>query len=86
MRGADLTAYAEQAFVVGAQAISAVGGTQGTFNLEQLVQDVGRRTAASSTRLQTSLNRLLLQAQTALAGVPLSAVNAPGTTSSTGAA
>lgn len=37
-------------------------------------------------RLQTSLNRLLLQAQTALAGVPLSSVEMPGSASSTGAA
>ena len=45
--GGDLTAYANVCLAIGAQAITAAGGTQDTFNLEQLVQDVGSRTAAS---------------------------------------
>ncbi len=48
MDGADLTAYVEQALAVGAQAISVAGGTQDTYNLEQLVQDVGLRTSEST--------------------------------------
>ena len=49
MQGAELTACVEQAIIVGAQAIASAGATQDTFNLEQLVQDVGVRTTASTT-------------------------------------
>lgn len=52
---ADLTAYAEQALVVGAQAIAAAGGAQDTFDLEQLIQHVGVRTAeATATAMATT--------------------------------
>ncbi len=47
--GADLAAFVEQAVVVGALAIASAGNAQDTFNLEQLVQDVGTRTTASTT-------------------------------------
>lgn len=50
MDGADLTAFVEQALAVGAQAISVAGGTQDTYNLEQLVRDVGQRTTEASER------------------------------------
>lgn len=48
--GADLTAYVIQAIAIGAHAISAAGGAQDTFNLEQLVQDVAQRTSVSASQ------------------------------------
>lgn len=51
---ADLTAYAEQALIVGTQAIAAAGGTQDTYNLEQLIQDVGTRTVEASAAAATA--------------------------------
>ncbi|MGH9248343.1 MAG: Fis family transcriptional regulator [Acidimicrobiales bacterium] len=50
MSGADLSAFVTQAMVVGAHAIGSAGGVQDTFNLEQLVTDVGTRTAESTVK------------------------------------
>ncbi|MFZ1285667.1 MAG: Fis family transcriptional regulator, partial [Candidatus Phosphoribacter sp.] len=57
--GADLTAYVEQAVVVGAQAIAVAGGTQDTFNLEQLVTYVGVRTAESAAHAVETTTRVV---------------------------
>lgn len=65
--GADLTAYAEQAIVVGALAIAAAGGTQDTFNLEQLVQDVGRRTSESTAQASEATHAVVTEATKTLA-------------------
>lgn len=46
----DLSVFVTQAMAVGAQAIAAAGGVQDTYNLEQLVSDVGSRTAESSAK------------------------------------
>jgi hypothetical protein len=48
--GVDLSVFVTQAMAVGAQAIAAAGGVQDTYNLEQLVSDVGNRTTESSTK------------------------------------
>ena len=48
--GLDLSVFVTQAMAVGAQAIAAAGGVQDTYNLEQLVSDVGTRTAESSAK------------------------------------
>jgi hypothetical protein len=65
--GADLSAYLEQAVAVGAQAIAVAGGTQDTFNLEQLVHDVGTRTTDSTTRAAETTNRIVGDAAKAVA-------------------
>lgn len=60
LRDCDLTPFVIQALTVGATAISAAGGAQDTYNLEQLIHDVGHRTteaarhAAESTKKVTS--------------------------------
>jgi hypothetical protein len=50
LSGADLSAFVTQAMVVGAHAIGSAGGIQDMFNLEQLVTDVGTRTAESTAK------------------------------------
>jgi hypothetical protein len=50
MAGVDLCAFVTQALVIGAHAITSAGGTQGKFDLERLVSEVGTRTAESSTK------------------------------------
>lgn len=64
--GADLTAYVEQALAVGAQAISVAGGAQDTYNLEQLVQDVGTRTSESTTQATESTTKVVTEATKAM--------------------
>lgn len=66
MDGADVTAYVEQAVIVGAQAIAAAGSTQDTFNLEQLVQDVGVRTAQSTAQAAESTGKVVSEATKAV--------------------
>ena len=66
VHGADLTAYAERAIVIGAQAIASAGAAQDTFNLEQLVQDVGTRTAESTTQAVTATTKVVSDATKAL--------------------
>ena len=65
--GADLTAYLEQAVAVGAQAIAVAGSTQDTFNLEQLVHDVGTRTSESTTRAAETTSQVVGDAAKAMA-------------------
>jgi len=48
LTGVDLSIFVTQALAVGAQAIAVAGGVQDTYNLEQLVSDVGTRTAQTS--------------------------------------
>lgn len=48
MAGADVTAFAVQAFSVGAHAIATAGGAQEAYNLGALVTEVGERTAEAS--------------------------------------
>ncbi len=64
--GADLTAYIEQALAVGAQAISVAGGTQDTYHLEQLVQDVGTRTTESTRAATERTGEVVTQATKAM--------------------
>lgn len=66
MDGADLTAYIEQALAVGAQAISVAGGTQDTFNLEQLVADVGARTSQSTDTAILTTQKVVADAANAV--------------------
>lgn len=47
--GVDLRAFAEQALVIGAQAITAAGGSQDVANLEALVNQLGERASRSAT-------------------------------------
>jgi prefoldin subunit 5 len=54
LAGIDLTPFVTQALVVGAHAISTAGGVQDTFNLEQLVSDVGIRTSESTEKAATA--------------------------------
>lgn len=65
--GGDLTAYANVCLTIGAQAITAAGGTQDTFNLEQLVQDVGVRTAASTQQASDATTKAVVAATKAMA-------------------
>ncbi len=62
LNGCDLSGFAVQALVIGAQAISVAGGTQDTFNLEQLVQDVGLRAAESTTQATLATSRAVAEA------------------------
>ena len=64
--GADLTAYLEQAVAVGAQAIAVAGSTQDTFNLEQLVHDVGTRTSESTSRAAETTSQVVGDAAKAM--------------------
>jgi len=64
--GADLTAYVTQAIAIGAHAITAAGGAQDTFNLEQLVQDVAQRTTVSATQAAAATNAAVTDATKAI--------------------
>ena len=66
MDRADLTAYVEQALAVGAQAIAVAGGTQDTYNLEQLVQDVGTRTSESTRAASERTGEVVTEAAKAM--------------------
>ncbi len=48
LEGVDLRAYAEQAFVIGAQAITAAGGAQETAGLAALIDQLGERASRST--------------------------------------
>ena len=50
LAGCDLRPFVTQALSIGAQAITAAGGAQDTFDLERLIQDVGKRSAESSDK------------------------------------
>ena len=68
MVDADLFAFATQALVVGAQAISVAGSTQDTVNLEQLIQDVGTRTAESASAATEATSQAAADAAKAVQG------------------
>lgn len=73
LEGADLTAYVTQALTIGAHAITAAGGVQDTFNLEQLVEDVARRTSDSTTRAAAATNTAVGDATRAITEASASA-------------
>lgn len=50
MGSADLTPFVSQALAVGARAIASAGSVQDTYELEQLITEVGSRTAESSSQ------------------------------------
>lgn len=50
LAGADLTAFVRQALSVGARAIAGAGDAQDTYQLEQLVHEVGTRTVESTNQ------------------------------------
>ncbi|MFX4288308.1 hypothetical protein ACQBJO_06780 [Janibacter sp. G349] len=54
LEGHDLAPFVIQALTVGATAINAAGGAQDTYNLEQLIRDVGHRTTEASQRAAES--------------------------------
>lgn len=58
----DLTAFAVQALTVGATAITAAGGAQDSHNLEQLIHDVGARTAEATQRAAESTTKVTAEA------------------------
>ncbi len=62
MDGADITAFVNQSLIVGAQAIATAGGAQDTYNLEQLVQDVGARTAESTEQAKDATSKVVTEA------------------------
>jgi hypothetical protein len=73
---ADLSAYAEQAIVVGAQAIAAAGGTQDVYHLEQLVQDVGTRTSEAAAQATRTTNQVVDDASKVVRDASTQATNA----------
>lgn len=61
MAGADLTAFVNQAVVIGAHAITSAGGTQDKFDLERLVTDVGTRTTEASAKAADATTETVAQ-------------------------
>ncbi|MGV1009029.1 MAG: Fis family transcriptional regulator [Dermatophilaceae bacterium] len=68
LQGSDLSAFATQALVVGAQAISVAGSTQDTVNLEALIHDVGKRTSESAAAATQATSQAAADAATAVRG------------------
>ena len=68
LEGSDLSGFATQAMIVGAQAISVAGSTQDTVNLEQLIQDVGTRTTQSATAATQATTQAAADAAKAVRG------------------
>ena len=66
MADVDLSAFVTQALAVGAQAIASAGGVQDTFNLEQLVTDVGARTAESTAKAAQATTEVVSNAAIAV--------------------
>ena len=66
LAGVDLSGFVAQALSVGAGAIAAAGNAQDTFDLEQLVSDVGERTAASSRQAADLTGKAVLEATKAM--------------------
>ena len=61
MAGADVTAFVNQAVVIGAHAITSAGGTQDKFDLERLVTDVGTRTSEASAKATEATTETVTQ-------------------------
>ena len=66
LEGCDLAPFVIQALTVGATAINAAGGAQDTYNLEQLIQDVGQRTTEASQRAADSTAKVTTAAAEAM--------------------
>lgn len=66
LEGCDLAPFVIQALTVGATAINAAGGAQDTYNLEQLIQDVGHRTTEASQRAAESTAKVTTAAADAM--------------------
>lgn len=62
----DLTPFVIQALTVGATAIGAAGGAQDTYNLEQLIHDVGHRTAETARHAAESTKKMTSEAAEAI--------------------
>lgn len=74
--GVDLSVFVTQAMAVGAQAIAAAGGVQDTYNLEQLVSDVGTRTAQTSAKAAEATTAVVKSASEGMAKASTDAQNA----------
>jgi len=72
----DLSAFVTQAMAVGAQAIAAAGGVQDTYNLEQLVSDVGTRTAETSAKAAAATTAVVKSASDGMQKASTDAKNA----------
>ena len=72
----DLSAFVTQAMAVGAQAIAAAGGVQDTYNLEQLVSDVGTRTAETSAKAAEATTAVVKSASDGMQKASTDAKNA----------
>ena len=66
LEGYDLAPFVIQALTVGATAINAAAGAQDTYNLEQLIQDVGHRTTEASQRAAESTAKVTTAAADAM--------------------
>ncbi len=76
MADVELSTFVTQAVIVGAHAIGSAGGIQDTFNLEQLVSDVGARTAASTSKVIDTTNEVVNSAAEAMRKVSAEAKDA----------
>ena len=72
----DLSVFVTQALAVGAQAIAAAGGVQDTYNLEQLVSDVGTRTAQTSAKAAEATTAVVKSASDGMQKASTDAKNA----------
>ena len=63
---ADLSNYVIQALAVGAQAIATAGGVQQTYDLKDLVAEVGERTAQTSQRAAEATDIAITKATSAM--------------------
>lgn len=65
--GSDLTAFVDQAVVVGAHAIATAGGTQEAVKLEALITEVGERTTEASVQAAALTEEAVRNAAAAMA-------------------
>jgi hypothetical protein len=72
----DLSVFITQTMAVGAQAIAAAGGVQDTYNLEQLVSDVGTRTAETSAKAAEATTAVVKSASEGMQKASTEAKNA----------
>jgi hypothetical protein len=66
LAAADLSNYVVQALVVGAHAIGTAGGVQQTYDLKELVAEVGERTAQTSERAAEATDVAITKAASAM--------------------
>lgn len=67
LAGVDLGAFVTQSLAVGARAIAGAGSAQDTYELEQLITEVGTRTVASSTQASEVTTKAAASAAEAMA-------------------